>query len=61
MFPPVAIIRPTSTKNSGAVAAVQGFVNDGLFIGHTVKGKSDGFVELLLKLAREADAATRET
>jgi Ferritin-like domain len=59
-FPPVAIIRPTSTKNGGAVAAVQGFVDDGLFIGHVVYGKSDGFVELLFKLAREADAARRE-
>jgi len=59
-FPPVAIIRPTSTKNSGAVAAVQSFVDDGLFIGHVVYGKSDGFVELLFKLAREADAARRE-
>jgi len=59
-FPPVAIIRPTSTRNGGAVAAVQSFVDDGLFIGHTVKGKSDGFVELLFKLAREADAARRE-
>jgi Ferritin-like domain len=59
-FPPVAIIRPTSTKNGGAVAAVQGFVDDGLFIGHVVYGKSDGFVELLFTLAREADAARRE-
>jgi Ferritin-like domain len=60
-FPPVAIIRPTSTKNSGAVAAVQSFVDDGLFTGHVVYGKSDGFVELLFKLAREADAARRES
>jgi hypothetical protein len=59
-FPPVAIIRPTSTKNGGAVAAVQSFVDDGLFIGHVVYGKSDGFVELLFKLAREADVARRE-
>ena len=58
-FPPVAIIRPTSTANAGAVAAVQSFVTDGLFIGHTVNGKSDGFVELLFKLASEADAAKR--
>jgi len=42
------------------VAAVQGLVDDGLFIGHTVNGKSDGFVELLFKLARKADAARRE-
>jgi hypothetical protein len=59
-FPPVAIIRPTSTKNGGAVAAVQSFVDDGLFVGHIVRGKSDGFVELLFKLAREADGARRE-
>src|SRR6202158_2252890 len=31
-FPPVAIIRPTSTQNSGAVAAISAFVSDGLFI-----------------------------
>jgi hypothetical protein len=59
-FPPVAIIRPTSTQNGGAVAAVQSFVDDGHFIGHTAKDKSDGFVELLFKLAREADEARRE-
>ena len=58
-FPPVAIIRPTSTRNSGAVAAIQGFVDDGLFIGHTVNGKSDGFVELLFRLALRADEARR--
>ena len=58
-FPPVAIVRPTSTRNAGAVAAVQSFVDDGLFIGHTVNGKSDGFVELLLRLAVRADEARR--
>jgi len=58
-FPPVALIRPTSTKNSGAIAAVKSLMDDGLFIGHTVNSKSDGFVELLFKLAREADAARR--
>lgn len=58
-FPPVAIIRPSSTENGGAVASVPSFADDGLFIGHTVKGKSDGFVELLFKLASEADAARR--
>jgi hypothetical protein len=60
-FPPVAIIRPTSTQNSGAMAAVQGFVDDGLFIGHTVNGKSDGLVELLFRLALQADEARRKT
>ena len=57
----MAIIRPTSLKNSSARAAVQGFVDDGLFIGHGFgTTKSDGFVELLFKLADEADEARRE-
>jgi len=56
---PVAIIRPTSDRLGGARASVQSFMDDGLFIGHTVKGKSDGFVELLFRLADEADAARR--
>jgi hypothetical protein len=60
-FPPVAIVRPTSTRNSGAVVAVNGLVADGLFIGHTVNGKSDGLVELLLRLAIQADDARRES
>ena len=55
----VAIIRPTSDKLNGARAAVQGFVDDGLFIGHTVNGQSDGFVELLFRLADKADDARR--
>jgi len=53
---PVAIIRPTSTKNSGAVAAVQGFVDDGLFIGQ----KDPNFLSTVFRLAEEADAARRE-
>jgi hypothetical protein len=60
-FPPVSIVRPTSTRNSGAMAAVKGLTADGLFIGHTVNGKSDGLVELLLKLAVQADDAQRES
>jgi hypothetical protein len=59
-FPACAIIRPTSVENSGAVAAVRGFIADGLFVGHTVNGKSDGLVELLLRLAAQADAAERQ-
>src|SRR5260370_6191336 len=58
-FGPVAIIRPTSTRNSGAVAAVRGLTADGVFIGDTLNGKSDGFVELLERLAEEADEARR--
>jgi hypothetical protein len=52
---PVAIVRPTSTKLNGAVAAVQGFVDDGLFIG-----QPKHFTDLLFELANEADQATRE-
>ena len=52
---PVAIVRPTSTKLNGAVAAVKGFVDDGLFIG-----QKKGFTDLLFDLANEADAARRE-
>ena len=52
---PVAIIRPTSTKNSGAVAAIMGFQQDGLFVG-----QQQDFLNFLLELAEEADAAYRE-
>jgi len=52
---PVAIVRPTSTKFGGAVASVQSFVDDGLFIG-----QPKHFTDLLLELANEADQATRE-
>jgi hypothetical protein len=54
-FPAVSIIRPTSIQQSGAVATLKGFKDDGLFIGQT-----DGFFDLVGKLAREADAATRK-
>jgi hypothetical protein len=52
---PVSIIRPTSTKLGGAVAAVQGFVDDGLFIG-----QKKNFTNILFDLANEADAARRD-
>jgi hypothetical protein len=52
---PVSIIRPTSTKLNGAVAAVQGFVDDGLFIGQPKQ-----FTDLLFDLANEADQASRQ-
>ena len=55
-FGPVAIIRPTSTKLNGAVAAIQGFVDDGLFIGQ----KDPNFLSTVFRLAEEADAARRE-
>jgi hypothetical protein len=58
-FPPVAIIRPTSTKLNGAVAAVQGFVDDGLFLLDPKKGKQSPIVGTLMRLAEEADEARR--
>jgi hypothetical protein len=58
MFPPVAIVRPTSTKNSGAVAAVQAFVQDGLFRGQTPLNNPE-IVQVLMGLAELADAARR--
>jgi hypothetical protein len=52
---PVAIVRPTSTKNGGAVASLQSFVDDGLFIGQEKQ-----FFDKLFDLANEADQARRE-
>jgi hypothetical protein len=57
-FGPVAIIRPTSTKNGGAVASVVSFAQDGLFLDPKT-GKNTGIVQLLLRLAEEADEARR--
>ncbi|MBV9758780.1 MAG: ferritin-like domain-containing protein [Alphaproteobacteria bacterium] len=51
-LPVVSIIRPTSTQNSGAMAAVESFIADGLFIG-----QSREFFQLLRELASQADAA----
>ena len=49
---PVAIIRPTSPRNSGAVAAINGFLSDGLFIG---QGRD--FLNFVFELAEQADQA----
>ena len=54
-FPPCSIIRPTSIRQGGAVATINSFTSDGLFIG-----QSREFFQLVLHLAREADAARRE-
>jgi hypothetical protein len=51
---PVSIIRPTSRNNSGAVAAINGFKQDGLF-----RGQGDDFLDFVFDLAEAADAATR--
>jgi len=55
---PVAIIRPTAEPNGGAMAAVQSFVDDGLFIDPATN-KNTGIVGVLTRLAEEADEARR--
>jgi hypothetical protein len=58
-FGPVAIIRPTSTQFGGAVASVNSFAQDGLFLDPKT-GKNTGIVPFLLRLAEEADEARRQ-
>jgi hypothetical protein len=53
-FPAVSIIRPTSDEEGGAMATVNAFIKDGLFIG-----QSNEFFELLADLASDADNAQR--
>ena len=55
---PVSIIRPTSTQQGGAVASVQSFVDDGLFLDPATN-KNTGIVPVLFALAEKADAARR--
>jgi hypothetical protein len=55
---PVSIIRPTTSQPNGAVAAVTGFVNDGLFLDPATN-KSTGIVSVLMGLAQAADEARR--
>ena len=54
-FPPCSIIRPTQTKGV-AMGAVQGLAASGLFFG-----QSPAFFSFLTQLAKEADAARRES
>jgi hypothetical protein len=54
-LPLVSIIRPSSTANSGAVAAANAFKNDNLF-----DGQSDEFLDTVFDLAENADAAIRQ-
>ena len=53
-LPLCSVIRPSSTKNSGAVAAINSFIADNLFAGQSAE-----FLDTVLDLAEEADAATR--
>ena len=57
-FGPVAIVRPTSDKLNGAVAAVQGFVDDNLF-RNPATGSNTPIVGRLMELAEQADDARR--
>lgn len=59
-FGPVAIIRPTSIAFGGAVASVQSFVTDGLFINPKTNKSDTGIVQKLMSLAEEADDARRQ-
>jgi hypothetical protein len=55
---PVSIIRPTSTAQGGAVASVVSFADDGLFLDPAAN-KNTGIVDVLMRLAEEADEARR--
>jgi hypothetical protein len=55
-FPPVSIIRPTLTRNGGAVATVHAFMDDNLFLGQ----KDQRFFQKVLRLAQDADDAHRD-
>jgi hypothetical protein len=52
--PSFEVIRPTSTKVGGAVAAATGLTNSGLF-----SGQSQAFFSAAVSLASAADAAFR--
>jgi hypothetical protein len=55
---PVAIVRPTSDQQGGAVASVVSFADDGLFLDPATN-KNTGIVDVLMRLAEEADEARR--
>jgi hypothetical protein len=56
---PVSILRPTSTAQGGAVASVVSFVKDGLFLDPATN-KNTGIVDMLMRLAEQADAVRRQ-
>jgi len=55
---PVSIIRPTTTSQAGAVASVVSFDDDGLFLDPATN-RNTGIVDVLMRLAEEADEARR--
>lgn len=54
-LPPCSIIRPTLSANGGPMATVQSFIADRLFFG-----QNPAFIEQLMELATEAEAARRD-
>jgi hypothetical protein len=54
-LPHVSIIRPLTDTFGGAVATIQSFTADGLFIGQSQK-----FLDVLANMAVEADSAVRK-
>src|SRR5260370_14207274 len=54
-LPACSIIRPTLSPNGGPVATVQSFIADRLFVGQNPQ-----FLEQLMELASEAEAANRQ-
>ena len=54
-LPPCSVIRPGTTPNSGAMAALTALTNSNIF-----KGQSPDFLNLLQSLAKAADAAHRK-
>jgi hypothetical protein len=55
-LPPVSITRPTLARNGGAVATIQAFIADNLFLGQ----KDQRFFQTMMGLARAADDARRD-
>jgi len=53
-LPQCSVIRPTSTKDGGAVATIKSFTDDLLFLG-----QSQAFFSLVHRLAVEADSVRR--
>jgi hypothetical protein len=54
-LPACSIIRPTLSGNGGPVATIKAFTDDGLFVG-----QPQAFLEQLMNLAMEAEAAQRQ-
>jgi hypothetical protein len=54
-LPHCSVIRPSTTKESGAVAAVEGLTADHLF-----EGQGEDFLDFISQLAVDADAAERQ-